>query len=80
MPWEDAAHELYVESMGTTLATHILRALFKADARALPRGGFPERTTASLTRYIDEHFADKLGLATLARVCNMSSEPVQINL
>ncbi|OAM91048.1 hypothetical protein AW736_05310 [Termitidicoccus mucosus] len=69
---EDAAHGLYIESMGTTLATHLLRALFKADPRPLQRGRFSEKTAASLTRYIDEHLADELSLATLAQVCNVS--------
>jgi len=69
---EDGAHGLYVESMGTTLATHILRALFRSDTKPLSKSGLSEKKIASLTRYIDEHAADELRLEELAHVCNIS--------
>lgn len=69
---ESAAHGLYVESMGTTLAAHILWALFRSDADPLHRGGFAEKNITSLARYIDEHLAAELDWETLARVCAVS--------
>lgn len=63
---------LYVESMGTTLAAHILQALFEAEIKPHQRVGLSEDKITSLTNFIDEHLADELNLVTLARVCNVS--------
>lgn len=69
---EDIGHGLYVESIGTTLAAHILRALFKPGARRFRTGEFSDNSVALLNGYIDEHLADGLDLATLARFCGVS--------
>ena len=69
---ENIGHGLYVESIGTTLATHILRALFKSGVSCARSGGLPDDVLPKITHYIDEHLGEKLDLGTLARVCAIS--------
>lgn len=69
---DTVAPGLYVESIGTTLAAHILLALFKGGAARPRSDGLSDSNIVSINSYIDEHLADELSLPTLARVCTMS--------
>jgi AraC family transcriptional regulator len=67
------ANPLYIEAIGTVLGTHILRALFGPDERSGRNGGLPDEALRRVMRYIDEHLAETLDLATLGSVACFSA-------
>ncbi len=69
----EKANPLYVESIGTVLATHILRAMFAPALREDLVGGLPDGALRRVVRHIDEHLADELHLTLLAKIAGYRS-------
>lgn len=67
------ANPLYAESIGTVLATHILRAMFAPAQRDDLVGGLPDGALRRVVCYIDEHLADELRLTHLAKIAGYRS-------
>lgn len=67
------ANPLYVESIGTVLATHILRAMFAPAQREDLVGGLPDGALRRVVRHIDEQLADELCLVVLANTAGYRS-------
>ncbi|KAB2726487.1 helix-turn-helix domain-containing protein [Brucella anthropi] len=70
----NAVNELYVDSLITVFATHLLRSYSKIGQQGVPRrqGGFPPKIMSRVTDYINAHIADKISLANLAEVAGFS--------
>lgn len=69
-----APNELYVDSLITVFATHLLRSYSRLGQLEIPKrqGGFPPRTMARVTEFIHGHMAEKISLAALAVVAGFS--------
>jgi AraC-like DNA-binding protein len=70
---QGTANALYVESIGTVLGAHLLRALLGGGAQPIRRCGLPDEALQRVTRYIDAHAGDGLDLAALGRAAGFSS-------
>ena len=70
---ERTANALYVESIGTVLGSHLLRALLRGDTQPIRRCGLPDGALQRVTRYVDEHAGDCLDVAALGRAAGFSS-------
>ncbi len=69
----EKANPLYVESIGTVLATHIFRAMFATSQREDPVGGLPDGALRRVVRHIDENLAGELCLFVLANAAGYRS-------
>ncbi len=64
---QEPANTLYVESIGTVLAAHVLQALLGGEGPRHLHGGLSDEALQRVMRFIDEHLADPLDLTTLSR-------------
>jgi AraC family transcriptional regulator len=69
---DEPVSRLYVDSLGTALAAHLLRRYAPAVPRRVTRG-LSQRQLKRVTDYIYDHLAQDLTLADVARVANLSS-------
>jgi len=68
-----AGGRLYVESLATALAIHLLRNYGAGmPHRARHKGGLPPAQLGRVVEYIDAHLSDDLGLVELAAVTGLS--------
>jgi len=67
-------NELYLDSLITVFATHLLRSYSPLGQRKIPRrqGGLPPKIMARVTEFIYGHMAEKINLAELATVAGFS--------
>lgn len=63
---------LYVECIGTVMATHLLHTLFDGEAPADRRGGLPIEALQRVVTHIDIHYHEDYDLAKLARIAGFS--------
>jgi len=64
---------LYIESLGTALAVHLLRQYGTSPrAPAIYKGGIAARPLQRVISYVNENLEEPLSLAELARVANLS--------
>lgn len=68
----DTSSALYIESIGTVVAEHVLRGLSQAPGKPNRCGGLSAEALQKVTRYIDIHLAHHLDSATLARLLGYS--------
>ncbi len=69
-----APNELYVDSLITVFATHLLRNYSPLGRQKIPRrqGGFPPKVLARVIDFIHAHMAEKINLVELATVAGFS--------
>ncbi|MDP3073639.1 MAG: AraC family transcriptional regulator [Opitutaceae bacterium] len=63
---------LYVECIGTVLATHVLHSLFDGEAPIDRRGGLPIEALQRVIAHIDAHYHEDYDLTALARIAGFS--------
>ncbi|HLJ85257.1 MAG TPA: AraC family transcriptional regulator [Candidatus Angelobacter sp.] len=64
---------LYLDSLATALATHLIRHHSNlATESPLPRGGFPGHKLKRVLSFIEDHLGDDLALADVAEIAGMS--------
>lgn len=63
---------LYVECIGTVMATHVLHTLFDGEAPIDRRGGLPIEALRRVIAHIDAHYHEDYDLAKLARIAGFS--------
>jgi AraC family transcriptional regulator len=63
---------LYVECIGTVMATHVLHLLFGGEAPIDRRGGLPVEALQRVIAHIDAHFAEDYDPDILARISGFS--------
>lgn len=67
-------NELYLDSLITVFATHLLRSYSQLGQRGVPRrqGGIPPNIMTRVVDYIHAHMGEKISLAELAAVAGFS--------
>lgn len=68
---------LYVESIGTVMATHVLQLFFGGESPVDRRGGLPTEALQRVVRYVDDHFCEGFDPAAIARVSGYSRNHFQ---
>ncbi|MEO6994877.1 MAG: AraC family transcriptional regulator [Lacunisphaera sp.] len=66
-------HDLYLESLGTIFATHVLKAHFGLDRAIAPDRILSPKQLRRVTEYIDAHLKDTVQVKDLAREACLSS-------
>lgn len=70
----EEASAIFVESIGTVLATQLLHTLFGPGASCHLKGRLPEAMLHRISRFIEESLAEKLTVAALAQLAGYKSE------
>lgn len=63
---------LYIESIGTGLATHVVQILFGGEPIKRNKGGLPPAVLDKVIAHIDQHYADPYDPEALARLTGYS--------
>lgn len=63
---------IYIECIGTVMATHVLHNLFDGEAPIGRRGGLPIEALQRVVAHIDDHYREDYDLDALARIAGFS--------
>lgn len=70
---EGSAHASYLEALALVLAHELTQLKPQAESRQVVRGGLAAWQQRVVTKYIAEHLAERISLATLAEMTSLSS-------